>query len=115
MIRSKAPASAEYWKEQFGFVSTTVLVSGIALLKIWPYVAMIQTGKHIEGSTPEAGVFLFLLLTGLLSLGMTSVFFCILQIIVRGIWLGFAPYRNVTARARLFQSWLRTQADRLYI
>jgi hypothetical protein len=118
MTSSKPSASAEYWKEQFGFVSGTILITGIALLKIWPYVAMFQAEEQIHfwsrSPTPQPGVWLFHLLTGILALGMSSVFFSVLHILYRAIWLGLLPYRNETAFTRLIRNRLRTRANRAY-
>ena len=90
MNGSEVTASVAYWKEQFGFVTGSVLVSGIALLNIWPYVAMFQTGLQIHfGSEPRnlvhPGYYWFVILTLIWALGLTSVVFSIFHIVYTGI------------------------------
>jgi hypothetical protein len=84
----------ELWKERFGFVSGTILVWGLVLIRLWPSIAAFQTGRNVHFwtlNTPGEGVqpelWMFWILTALLALGGWTVALSILHVLSRGIWL----------------------------
>ena len=83
----------EAWKEQFGFVSGTVLVWGVILLQLWPAIAGVQIGKNVQaiparGDWPvSVAVFWFQALTLGIALGLGVILFGVLHVITRGLWL----------------------------
>jgi len=112
--------STENWKEQFAFVSGSVVVAGVALLKLWPYVATFQTGRssHVfsvepRGQTPSPEYGIFLMLSLMLALGTASVAFSAAHIICRGLWLAMFPYRIGASEEA--QNWLRRRANQCYL
>lgn len=83
------------WKERFGFVSGTLLVWGVAVLQIWPSVAMFQTGLNlhvwtmrIPGEDPRPEFYGFHMLCLVLGLGLSSLILSAIHVALRGLWFG---------------------------
>jgi CDP-diglyceride synthetase len=118
MTQLEKPPTVEYWKEQFGFVSGTVLVSGFVFLKIWPYAAMFQMGMPPPawtGTPAPPENWFFSVLTLILALGMSSVLFSLVCVVYRGLSIGMLPYSRRSSLIQSFQNRLQTGANRLYL
>lgn len=122
MIVLNMSVSQENWKEQFGVVSGTILVAGVGLLKLWPYVATFQTGRIIHawstelpGEVPNPSFVWFQLLTLFLAIGMSSALLSTVHIVYRVLWLGIPPLIVRSRVKRSMQKWLSRRATRLYV
>jgi hypothetical protein len=81
-------------KERLAFISGTILVWGILLVRLWPTVASFQSGHHIRfwtinspGEGVLTSVWIFWLLTCLLTLGMWAVGLAVAHILSYGLFV----------------------------
>src|SRR6266487_1187665 len=113
--------SEDRWKEQFGFVSGTIIILGLTLLGLWRYAAMFQTGTTVHFLSSEwitittPSILWFLVVTSLLALGMSSLFFSAVYVFYRALWLGLSPVEDRTNLLGLIRAWLERRAKRSYI
>ncbi len=84
-------------KDRFGFVSGTLLVWGVAILQVWPSVAMFQTGLNLHiwtfrnpAEAPQPEFLAFHMLCFVLALGVSSLIISLSYIALRGLWFGLA-------------------------
>ncbi len=111
----------EAWKEQLGFLSGTVLVWGTLLLSLWPTVARFQTGINAHfwstisaGESPKPGWDGYQMLVAPLALGISAIFFSILHIFSRGLWIGIHRNSSNDSLAAYASKFLHRLADASY-
>jgi hypothetical protein len=85
------------WQQQLAFASGYILVFGIALLKLWPLAAGIQTGMNVNFWTadfPSQGVKVELIefwaLTFVLGIAFTAIVLAVAHILCHGLALAFS-------------------------
>lgn len=85
------------WQQQLAFASGYILVFGIALLKLWPLAAGIQTGMNVNFWTadfPSQGVKVELIefwaLTFVLGIAFTAIALAVCHILCHGLSLAFS-------------------------
>ena len=91
-------ADDDQWQQRLAFVSGYVLVFGLAVLKLWPVAAKLQTGININFWTmnfPSQGVIVelweFWALTSVLGMALTAITFAVGHIVCHGVLLAFPP------------------------
>ncbi len=89
-------ADQDSWEGQLAFVSSYIIVAGVALLKLWPIAAALQTGQNINFWTlnlPSQGVktalWVFWVLTSALGGALSALTLAVIHILCRGLWLAF--------------------------
>lgn len=98
---------SQLWKERLGFVSGIILVWSLLLINLFPLAAGLQTRHHGTYNlftykyTPEA--VLYLVLLGLLGLGLSAFTLAVVHIFARGMWLAGREENNASSAARKTQ------------
>lgn len=81
----------ELWKAQLAYVSGTILAWGALLLQLWPVLARLPTGAHVQAMGRDEGVSVpaiaFYLLALLVAVGLGMLIFGAAHIVARGFWL----------------------------
>lgn len=110
-----------HWKERLGFVSGTIVVWALAVVGLWPTVAMFQTGLdlhlwtvNLPGEDPQPGLMAFGTLTLILALGIGSLLLSGFHMFARGLWLGLEPVADGDATAHPFHDSLDRVAGVTY-
>jgi len=82
------------WKEHLGFISGTVLVWALILMKLLPIAAGMQLPNGIHYVDPHGSADIDLLVFSLLTvsgaLGITGIILGVFHIVARGLWLATA-------------------------
>lgn len=85
------------WQQRLAFVSGYILVFGLALLKIWPVAAMLQTGINVNFWTmnlPSQGVVIelweFWALTSVIAMALVAIVLAVAHILLHGLSLAFS-------------------------
>jgi hypothetical protein len=112
---------SELWKERFAFASGNILVLGLVVLQMWPWVASYQTGEHVHFwtlNTPPEGVkpqlWVFWLFVLLLATACTAVLLALVHILCRGVWLAASSDTDDDDETRGLRAALRGTADLAY-
>jgi hypothetical protein len=106
-MRREKTRDSEVWKEQFGFVSGTVLVWAGVLIQSWPTVAHMQSNTNIRlipaqsDWAPSVSVLWYEILTLGLALGLGVLIFGAVHVIARGLWLVRRAATESATSARL--------------
>ncbi len=116
-------SSEDRWKERFAFTSSAILVFGLFLLKLQPYAAHFQTGRHFQGYegpsvewsirepvvAPEVVIFRSLII--LIAAAICIVLLASAHIVSRGLLLIRSDTNNTIAEKHA----LNTICDETYI
>ncbi len=119
---NQTSSSEDRWKERLAFTSSAILVFGLFLLKLQPYAARFQTGRHLQGYesiieisirepvvAPE--VVIFASLTLLIDAAICIVLLASVHMVSRGLWL-IRPSNSSTITEKQA---LNTICDETYI
>jgi hypothetical protein len=82
--------SSDSWKEQLTLISGNILILGVALLKLWPLAARLQTSENVHYFSqfgPRDGTMVFKTLTDVMGIAVAVVALAMLHILCRGLWL----------------------------
>lgn len=84
------------WQQRLAFVSGYILVFGLALLKIWPVAATLQTGINVNFwmmNLPSQGVIIelweFWALTSVIAMALVAIVLAVAHILLHGLSLAF--------------------------
>lgn len=120
-IRLKNLMANELRKERLTFVSGTILVWGVLLVRLWPSVASFQSGRHIHmwtanlpGQGVLPGLWIFWILTGLLSLGALAVALAVIYILSYGLAIAETEPQSATVVSS-FQAALERLCSNTYL
>lgn len=109
------------WQQRLAFVSGYILVFGLALLKIWPVAATLQTGINVNFWTmnlPSQGVIIelweFWALTSVIGMALVAVVLAVAHILLHGLSLAFPDPGGAPGLQAGAASFLNTMRDLTY-
>jgi len=80
----------ELWKAQLAYVSGTILAWGAVLLQLWPVLARLQTGAHVQALGRDTSVGVpatsYYLLALFVAVGLGMLAFGTTHMVARGFW-----------------------------